>query len=155
MKSMVKREITFAYDEHVDMIQQLVLDAYAMRIEGGRQGLYRDDCVIYRVLRQTGHSEALKLLLSDNWKTKHGLVTHGLFMNNALGNLLLGGHVPESTWSTINDFENTSKLKLNKDTSIILVSDVLHSGREMDRAWDAIDNNLHLLPNLKLVVYLG
>jgi hypothetical protein len=153
MKSMVKQEITFAYNEHVDMIQQLVLDAYAMRIEVGRQGLYCDDCVIYRFLRQTGHSTALSLLLSDNWQTKHGVVTHGLFMNNALGNLLLGGHVPESTWSTINDFENTSKL--NKDTSIILVSDVLHSGREMDRAWNAIDNNLHLLPNLKLVVYLG
>jgi len=157
MKSMVKREINFAYDEHIDMIQQLVLDAYAMRMESERRELYRSDCVIYRFLRQTGHSEALKLLLSDNWQKQHELGTHGLFMNNVAGYQLLGSEIDFlCDWSTINDLENiTSKHRPSKDISIIIVSDVLHSGRDMDRAWNAIDNNLHLLPNLKLVVYLG
>lgn len=160
MKSMVKRDVAIAFTPHIDMITQMVIDAYevlAYRRKDKGQELRCDDCLYHRFLRQTGHSAAMKILLSETWQDAHGIKTYGLFHKQAEALALANKTDPRITnVASIGSNPEVVYSKIPSDTTVLIVSDSLHDGERIERAWRFIDQHLRSrLPNLTLVVFLG
>lgn len=160
MKSMVKREISIALNPHIEMITQMVVDSYEVlthRREDKGLALRRDDCLYHRFLRQSGHSAAVRILLSEDWQKKQGIRTYGLFHTSSEGLVATNGTNPRlSNFSPINSKPESISAKIPVDTSVLIVADSLHDGKRIDKIWDFIDSHLRgHLPNLTLVVFLG
>lgn len=169
MQSMIKRKVDISMNAHIEMVQQLVLDAYTLNTErlikqGRGQCVYQSgNAFCYRMLRQTGHSSALKKLLSREFMTENDLHVFGLFFTSRerdvifspSRNVTSGVEYPvdinESVTATIKTWKGTSIDKAN----IIVFSDVLHDPRRLELAQAMILEHSSHFPNLGLVVYLG
>ncbi len=165
MQSMIKRKIEISMNAHVDMIQQLVADAYELQKERQIRGVIDPICsgnmLYYRMLRQTGHTAALKKLLSKKFQVENDAYVFGVFhtsrerdafFNPQTGEELLIPDVDkkEST-TTITHFMGTNIDKAN----IIVFSDTLHDAKRLSAAHQMLKDNRICFTNLTLVVFLG
>ncbi|AEN94102.1 hypothetical protein PKNFJJPA_00143 [Salmonella phage vB_SenAc_BPS6] len=169
MQSMIKRKIEISMNAHVDMIQQLVADAYEIQKERQIRGVIDPICsgnmLYYRMLRQTGHTAALKKLLSKKFQVENDAYVFGIFhtsrerdaffypsRNPQTGEELLIPDVDkkEST-TTITHFMGTRIDKAN----IIVFSDTLHDVKRLAAAREMLQDARTSLTNLTLVVFLG
>lgn len=171
MTSMIKREVNVSITAHVDMITQLVLDTHELHLHrftkrGRRDQVFSPGCMLYhRMSRQTGHTAALKKLLSYEFQTNNNLFVMGVFhtsqeRDNALRStrdVVTGKEFPAPD---IDKKEHTTTIKnwigtKICDANIIVFSDTLHDPERLSAAMDMLRNNTNAFPNLTLVVFLG
>ena len=170
MQSLIKRKVDISLNAHVEMIQRLVLDAYILNTERHVDKGRRDEVfcpanmLYYRILRQTGHTAALKKLLSKEFQEMHGLRTFGVFHSasemRAVFNVSRDVHTGQTFPKPDIDrnFTATSANWLGTkidQADIIVFSDTLHDPRRVKAAQEMVMLNSHLFPNLALVVFLG
>ncbi|AXF41647.1 putative histone-like protein [Salmonella phage vB_SalM-LPST94] len=167
MKSLVKRKVEVSLNAHIEMIQQLVLDAY--EIQKDRRIRYDLDpadsgsMLYYRMLRQTGHTAVLKKLLSEKFQIENEIDVFGVFhtarerdtfftqsKNVTTGEQYEKFDRKEKT-STIANFMGTNIDKAN----IIVFSDTLHDAKRLSAAHQMLKDNRICFTNLTLVVFLG
>lgn len=171
MKSLVKREINISITAHVELVTQMILDCYEInlhRIEKEKRlGIpYCPGNMLYhRMLRATGHTAALKKLLSNEFYEKSGINVFGAFhceteLEFALKNsrnVRTGEEFPapeidkRKRMGTINRWIGTAISEAN----IIIFSDTLHDKQRLDNVHKFINENATCFPNLRLVVILG
>lgn len=169
MKSMIKREVEISLNAHVEMVQQLVSDAYEIQKDRQSRGVIDPICsgnmLYYRMLRQTGHTAALKKLLSKRFQAENDAYVFGVFHTSRerdaffypSRNPKTGEELPipdvdkkEST-TTISQFMGT---KIDK-ADIIVFSDTLHDVKRLVAARKMLQDARSSLTNLTLVVFLG
>ena len=170
MNSLVKREINISITAHVELITQMILDCYEINlhmIEKGKRSIpYCPGNMLYhRMLRQTGHTAALKKLLSNDFYEKSGINVFGVFhrqmdLESALKNsrnVRTGEEFPtpdidkRKRMGIIHDCFGTAISEAN----IIIFSDSLHDKQCLDDVHKFINEKSNCLPNLRLVVVLG
>lgn len=171
MQSMIKRKVDISFTAHVEMLLQLVMDAYTINTERyvnkGRGHIVTQpgNFLYYRMTRQTGHTAALKSLLSENFRTKNDVYVFGLFHSDierqavfdATRNMNSGEayegleHTKKNDTSTLKNFLGTNICNAN----IIVVSDTLHDPKRLHEANTFFRENAGIFTNLGLVVYLG
>lgn len=171
MQSMIKRKVDISITAHVELISQLVLDTYALHmdryIEKGRQDaiLFPGNFLYYRMSRQTGHTAALKKLLSKDFQKEADASVFGVFHRELEREAIFSPArelhtrnqypVPEidknASTCVINNFQGTKISEAN----ILLFSDTLHDPARMEIANNFVRQNAAVLHNLALVVFLG
>ena len=169
MQSMIKREVEISLNAHVEMVQQLILDAYEIQKDRQSRGVIDPICsgnmLYYRMLRQTGHTAVLKKLLSKRFQAENDAYVFGVFHTSRerdaffqpSRNPQTGEELPipdvgknEST-TTISQFMGT---KIDK-ADIIVFSDTLHDVKRLVAARKMLQDARSSLTNLTLVVFLG
>ncbi|AFU64506.1 hypothetical protein [Salmonella phage SKML-39] len=169
MKSMIKRKVEISLNSHVEMIQQLVSDAYEIQKDRQSRGVIDPICsgnmLYYRMLRQTGHTAVLKKLLSKKFQVENDAYVFGVFHTSRerdaffqpSRNPQTGEELPipdvgknEST-ATISHFMGTNIDKAN----IIVFSDTLHDVKRLANARKMLQDARSAFTNLTLVVFLG
>ena len=169
MQSMIKRKVEISLNAHVEMIQQLVSDAYEIQKDRQSRGVIDPICsgnmLYYRMLRQTGHTAVLKKLLSKKFQVENDAYVFGVFHTSRerdaffqpSRNPQTGEELPipdvgknEST-TTISQFMGT---KIDK-ADIIVFSDTLHDVNRLAAARKMLQDARTSLTNLTLVVFLG
>lgn len=171
MQSMIKRKIDVSITAHVELISQLVQDAYILNKErlidkGRRQDVFCPGNFLYhRMLRQTGHTAALKRLLSQKFREDTDAYVFGVFhvgrerqtLSCPARDFETGQQYPNPEIDTkgstcvIDNFVGTRISEAN----IIVFSDTLHDPRLMEKAYAFIRENAAVFRNLALVVFLG
>jgi hypothetical protein len=169
MQSMIKRKVEISFTAHVEMIQQLVLDAYEIQKDRQTRGVMDPTCpgniLYHRMLRQTGHTAALKKILSYGFQTDNNIFVMGVFHSarerDALfyssRNTQIGSDLPlpdvdkKEHTTTISHFMGTKIDKAN----IIVFSDTLHDPKRLAAAHKMLQENRSSFTNLTLVVFLG
>lgn len=168
MKSMVKHRIEVSLTAHVEMIQQLVLDAYEIQKDRQSRGVMDPagpgNILYYRMIRQTGHTAALKKLLSKKFQTENDVCVFGIFHNSRerdtffrisrnpqTGEELPAPDIDERSTATITHFLGTEIVKAN----IIVFSDTLHDPKRLAAAHKMLQEARNCITNLTLVVFLG
>lgn len=167
MQSMIKRKVDISITAHVELISQLVLDTYALHIdryiEKGRQEsvLSPGNFLYYRMSRQTGHTAALKRLLSADFSAEKDVYVQAIFHSARERRCFLDSFKDETN-GIISIEERlcgdigTQYTGLNPSKANILVfSDTLHDNRRMDVVHKFLKSNPTHFPNLALVVFLG
>lgn len=155
MQSMIKRKVDISFTAHVETIVQVVSDAYILNKERDAHKNLRDtaarcgNMVYYRMLRQTGHTAALKKLLSPEFQKENDAYVYAVFHTMREHDLFLPEQNVKKT--TIASFPASDIHVAN----IIVFSDTLHDPKRLAAAQDMIQNNPALFPNLALVVFLG
>lgn len=163
MQSMVMRRVEISLYAHVEMIKQLILDAYEVQ-------KYRDsrswvdvidpgNILYYRMIRQTGHTVALKKLLSYNFQTENNVRIMAVFHSESERDSFFSSphNVPpsnidkEDSTTTISHYMGTN---INK-ADIIVFSDTLHDPKRLVAAHKMLQDARSSLTNLTLVVFLG
>ncbi len=171
MNSLVKREINISITAHVELVTQMILDCYEINLHRIEKEKRPDipycpgNMLYHRMLRATGHTAALKKLLSNEFYEKSGINVFGIFhrqkdLESALKN-------PSNVWTreefpapeidkrkrmgTIHECFGTAVSEAN----IIIFSDSLHDKQCLDNVHKFISENASCLPNLRLVVVLG
>lgn len=165
MQSMIKRKVEVSLNAHVEMIQQLILDAYEIQKDRMLRGNTNPCCpgniLYYRMIRQTGHTAALKKLLSYDFQTQNNLKIMGVFHSVRERDYFFRSHagtdVPmpdvdkkEST-TTTSHYKGTSIDKAN----IIVFSDTLHDPKRLAAAHEMLQDGRSAFTDLTLVVFLG
>lgn len=169
MKSMVKRKVEISLNSHVEMIQQLVMDAYEIQRDRQSRGCIdaagTGNMLYYRMIRQTGHTAALKKLLSYNFQTENDVCVFGVFHTarerdaffQPSRNPRTGEEFPapdvskKENTTTISHYMGTGIDKAN----IIVFSDTLHDPKRLVAAHKMLQDARSSLTNLTLVVFLG
>ncbi|AHZ60185.1 histone family DNA-binding [Dickeya phage vB-DsoM-LIMEstone1] len=165
MQSMIKRKVEVSLNAHVDIIQQLVLDAYEIQKDRISRGVIDPTCpgniLYYRMIRQTGHTAALKKILSYDFQTENNLNIMGVFHSvrerDSFFHSRAGADVPspdvdkKQHTTTTSHFMGTGIDKAN----IIVFSDTLHDPKRLAAAHEMLRNSRSALTNLTLVVFLG
>lgn len=156
MKSMLKLSVQL--DAHVDVIKTLILDSYNLsqsmlkmnKIVPIEQQLYQY-AIYYRFMRNTGHTTALKSIISDESFPK----VYCVFESTARANEALSINSKTiKSQCVLNDMENSLKgIKL--DHEIIVFSDMLQMPETMEQCWSLLKENIGSFPQLKQVVFLG
>lgn len=160
MQSMIKRDVNIAITPHIELITQMILDAVEVteyrRGKTKKDFLCRDDAIYHRFLRQTGHTTALKHILSKEFLQKTGLPVIGVFSGTQqLDNFLVGSELRNmhNTFS-VNQLER-GDVFVGRKPKVLVVSDALHDPSYQTKVWEVIKNNQALQLNLTLVVFLG
>lgn len=172
MNSMLKKEINLSINAHVELVTRMVLDAYEInkhRAEKGRDRtilLGSGNMVYHRILRQTGHSAAMKRLLSTKFQEEHGVNILGVFhttqemkshlqasLNIKTGEKYENPEIPVNSRATIG-VNMDGEYGFN-GTNILVFADTLHDDRRLKDAHRFVSMNISRLPNLLLVVFLG
>lgn len=169
MRSMVKHRIEVSLTAHVDMIQQLVLDAYEIQKDRLSRGVIDPvgpgNILYYRMIRQTGHTAALKKLLSKRFQAENDACVFGVFHTSRerdaffypSRNPQTGEELPipdvdkKERTTTIAHFMGTEIDKAN----IIVFSDTLHDPKRLAAAHKMLQEGRSAFTNLTLVVFLG
>lgn len=163
MQSMVKRRVEISLNAHVEMIQQLILDAYEIQKDRESRSLVDviepGNILYYRMIRQTGHTAALKKLLSYNFQTENNVRIMAVFHSESERGSFFSSpcNVPaphvdkKDSTTTISHYMGT---KIDK-ADIIVFSDTLHDPKRLDAAHKMLKESRSALTNLKLVVFLG
>ena len=170
MQSMIKRKVEISLNAHVEMIQQLVSDAYEIQKDRQSKGGVMDptcpgNILYYRMLRWTGHTAALKKLLSKRFQAENDAYVFGVFHNSRERDALFypsrnpktGEELPipdvdkEESTATIANFMGTNIDKAN----IIVFSDTLHDPKRLAAAHKMLQEGRSAFTNLTLVVFLG
>lgn len=162
MQSMVKRRVEISMNAHVEMIQQLILDAYEIQKDRESRSLVDviepGNILYYRMIRQTGHTAALKKLLTCNFQTDNNVSIMGVFHSERERDSFLSSHTvsgqnvdKKDSTITISSFRGT---KIDK-ADIIVFSDTLHDPKRLDAVHKMLKDGRSALTNLKLVVILG
>ncbi|WPJ72104.1 hypothetical protein DEEACLCL_00087 [Salmonella phage CRW-SP2] len=173
MQSMIKRKVDISITAHVELICQLVSDAYTLHIERyvnkNNQGftLNPGNFLYYRMSRQTGHSAALKKLLSKKFETENDSYVFAIFHSERERKNFLspsrdadtGIEYPSPDFDTdgstaVLGYFRTEGLPPNK-ANILVFSDTLHDTRRMAYAQLFLKTYSDHFPNLALVVFLG
>lgn len=172
MNTMLKKEINLSINAHVELVTRMVLDAYEInkhRAEKSRDRtaiLYPGNMVYHRILRQTGHTAALKRLLSDKFQAEHGVRTLGIFhtTQEMKANLMTSRNIHTGETYEVPEIPVSSRatIRVNldgeiglQDTNILIFSDTLHDDRRLKDAHQFVSETIPQLPNLMLVVFLG
>lgn len=163
MKSLVKRKVEVSLNAHIEMLQQLVLDAYEIQKDRESRSLVDviepGNILYYRMIRQTGHTAALKKLLSYNFQTENNVRIMAVFHSESERGSFFSSpcNVPDphvdkkDSTTTISHYMGT---KIDK-ADIIVFSDTLHDPKRLDAAHKMLKESRSALTNLKLVVFLG
>lgn len=159
MQSMIKRDVNIAITPHIELITQMILDAVEViefrRSKSKTDSLRRDDAIYHRFLRQTGHTTALKHILSKKFLEETGLEVIAMF---AKEQAIQSSFYPEqkvmNNAFTISRFERGDVL-IGRNPKVLIVSDALHDPEYQARVWNIIQKNQALQLNLTLVVFLG
>lgn len=169
MQSMVKRNVDISLNAHIEMIQQLVLDAYEIQSDRKSKCQHNPSCpgnmLYHRMLRQTGHTAAMKKLLSYNFQTENEVCVFGVFHSarereaffTQSRNVTTGEYYDKpdvdkkDSTSTVANYMGTKIDKAN----IIVFSDTLHDPKRLDAAHKMLKDNRSVFTNLTLVVFLG
>lgn len=166
MQSMIKRNVEISLNAHVEMIQQLVLDAYEIqKYRQSKGGVMDPTCpgniLYYRMLRWTGHTAALKKILSYDFQTENNLNIMGVFHSarerDSFFHPRPGADVPlpdvdkKQHTTTTSHYMGTGIDKAN----IIVFSDTLHDPKRLESAHEMLREVRSALTNLTLVVFLG
>lgn len=159
MQSMIKRDVNIAITPHIELITQMILDA--VEVTEYRRGktktdfLRRDDAIYHRFLRQTGHTTALKHILSKKFLEETGLEVMAMFeKEQAIQYSLYPEQKAMNNAFTISRFERGDVL-IGRTPKVLVVSDALHDPAYQAKVWEVIKNNQALQLNLTLVVFLG
>lgn len=167
MQSMIKRKIDVSITAQVDLISQLVLDTYALHMDrymekGRQEAIFTPgNYLYYRMTRQTGHTAALKRLLSADFSAEKDVYVQAIFHSGRERRCFLDSFKDEtngiiSIEERLCGDVGTEYRGLNPSRANILVfSDTLHDTRRMDAAQKFLKNNPAHFPNLALVVFLG
>lgn len=169
MQSMIKRKVEISMNAHVEMIQRLVLDAHEIQKDRQSRGVMDPTCpgniLYYRMLRQTGHTAALKKILSYDFQTENNLNIMGVFHSvrerdsffSSSRNTQIGADLPapdvdkKEHTTTTSHFMGTKIDKAN----IIVFSDTLHDPKRLASAHEMLREGRTAFTNLTLVVFLG
>lgn len=167
MQSMIKRKVDISLNAHVEMVQQLILDAYEIQKDrasrGGVDPICPGNMLYHRMLRQTGHTAALKKILSYDFQTENNICVMGVFHSirerdsffNASGNSQVGTYTPDVDkkhhTTTISRYMGTNIDKAD----IIVFSDTLHDPKRLASAHEMLREGREAFTNLTLVVFLG
>lgn len=171
MKSMIKRKVDISLTAHIDMIQQMVLDAYEIQKDRRSKGIIEATCpgnmLYHRMIRQTGHTSALKRLLSTKFQEENNLRVMGVFHScrerdsffNPSRDFRNGDYQPDPdagvdknrSTNTINNFAGSPMNQVD----IIVFSDTLHDPKRLAAAHKMLQDNRICFTNLTLVVFLG
>lgn len=159
MKSMVKRDVNIAITPHIELITQMILDAVEVvefrRGKSKTDFLRRDDAIYHRFLRQTGHSTALKHILSKQFLEETGLEVIAMFAKEeTIKHTLNREEVGMNNAFTTFQFEKGDVL-IGRNPKVLIVSDSLHDPAYQSKVWSIIQNNPGLQTSLTLVVFLG
>lgn len=163
MQSMVKHRVDISLYAHVEMIKQLILDAYEIQKYRDSQSLVDvidpGNILYYRMIRQTGHTVALKKLLSYNFQTENNVRIMAVFHSEVERDSFFSSpcNVPPSN---IDKEDSTTTIRHYKGTKIgladiIVFSDTLQDPKRLDAAHKMLKESRSVLTNLKLVVFLG
>ncbi|AYN55385.1 hypothetical protein [Dickeya phage Coodle] len=165
MKSMVKRKVEISITAHVEMIQQLVLDTYEIqkdrRSRGNIDPIGLGNMLYYRMIRQTGHTAALKKILSYDFQTENNLNIMGVFHSvrerDYFFHSRAGADVPPPD---VDKKRHTTTTSHYMDTDIdkadiIVFSDTLHDLKRLAAAHKMLQDGRFAFTNLTLVVFLG
>lgn len=166
MKSMIKRKVEISLTAHIEMVQQLILDAYEIQKDRQSRGGVTDptcpgNILYYRMLRQTGHTAALKKILSYDFQTENNLNIMGVFHSvrerdsffhsRAGADVSLPDVDKKQHTTTISHYMGTGIDKAN----IIVFSDTLHDPKRLASAHEMLREGRTAFTNLTLVVFLG
>lgn len=159
MQSMIKRDINIAITPHIELITQMILDA--VEVVQFRRGktktdfLRRDDAIYHRFLRQTGHTTALKHIISKQFLEETGLEVIAMFAKEqTIKHTLSPEEAAMHNAFTIFQFEKGDVL-IGRNPKVLVVSDSLHDPAYQSKVWNVIQNNPSLQTSLTLVVFLG
>ncbi|WPJ48940.1 hypothetical protein RCIP0012_00158 [Klebsiella phage RCIP0012] len=163
MKSMVKRRVEISLNAHVEMIQQLVLDAYEIQKDRESRRLVDviqpGNILYYRMIRQTGHTAALKKLLSIDFQKENNVRIISVFHSETERDSFFSsspnapGPYADKIASSITISQCMGSV-IDK-ANIIIFSDTLHDPKRLDAAHKMLKDIRSALTNLKLVVFLG
>lgn len=166
MQSMVKRRVEISLNAHVEMIKQLILDAYEIQKDRESRSLVDviepGNILYYRMIKQTGHTAALKKLMSYNFQTENNVRIMAVFHSESERGSFFSSpsspyNAPEphvdmkDSTTTISHYMGT---KIDK-ADIIVFSDTLRDPKRLDAAHKMLKESRSALTNLKLVVILG
>lgn len=168
MQSMVKRRVEISLNAHVEMIQQLILDAYEIQKDRESRSLVDviepGNILYYRMIRQTGHTAALKKLMSYNFQTENNVRIMAVFHSERERDSFFSSPSPSSPYNApaphvdMKDSTTTTShyrgTKIDK-ADIIVFSDTLHDPKRLDAVHKMLKDSRSAFTNLKLVVILG
>ncbi|ARB12292.1 histone-like protein [Salmonella phage selz] len=167
MKSMIKRKVDISLNAHIEMVQQVVLDAYEIqkdrRIRHDLDPTDRGNMLYYRMLRQTGHTAVLKKLLSEKFQNENGVNIFGVFHTARERDTFFTQPRNITTGEWYEKFDRKEKTatitqfmgsKIDK-ADIIVFSDTLHDAKRLSVAHKMLQDNRICFTNLTLVVFLG
>lgn len=167
MQSMIKRKVEISLNAHVEMVQQLILDAYEIQKDRQSKGGVTDptwpgNILYYRMLRQTGHTAALKKILSYDFQTENNLNIMGVFhsVRERDSFFCTSRNIHETPAPDVDKKESTTTVAHHMGTkidkaNIIVFSDTLHDPKRLAAAHEMLRNSRSALTNLTLVVFLG
>lgn len=153
MESLVKREVNISLTAHIDMVSQMVLDGYEVACHRFKKNgnLRLDDAIYHRFMRQTGHTSAMKRILSEEFQEAHQIKTWGLYHSTREKNSF---HETGSNFSIIGRPETL--IGIPHDINVLIVSDTLHDGKRLTCVQNFIIHEIREKFNeLRLVVFLG
>lgn len=163
MQSMIKRKVDISITAHVDLISQLVLDAYELNKEAAKPGraFERGQMLYHRMCRQTGHTAALKNLLSADFSAEKDVYVHAIFHTERHRRSFLDSFKDETNGNAKIEERLCSSIGIERaglkpsEANILVFSDTLHDSRLLDNAYKFLKGNPEHFPNLALVVFLG
>lgn len=159
MQSLVKREVQVSYNAHIDLISQMVIDSLEVMRHRERSPIDPGNALYHRMLRQTGHSAALRRLLSADWQEQNKINTFGLFFTQKEAD---NNTIRDPLSEVLRNYgvigRPVSVIGLVQEVDVLIVCDTLHSHERHKQAWEFIGKNFleeGASINLRLVVFLG
>lgn len=158
MQSLIKRRVDISLDAHVQHILRLVEDAYILQKEREIEtGLFatsfqHDNMLYYRMLRRTGHTAALKKLLSEKTRQDMDAEIFAVFQTQTeLRNYRNSSDPSCRRSTTFADWRRGSGIE---KANIIIFPDATYGPDRMKIAHTMLLDT-DSFPNLRLVVFLG
>lgn len=160
MNSLVKREVNIAITPHIELIKQLLIDSLEVvkhRASTSKTSHYhflRDNAIYYRVMRATGHTAALKQIVSNDFYSKTGIEVLALYDKEQRMFKDFPTIDDRNNVITKYDFSNKHHIISNRNIRILIITDEIGTSR-VEETWNMIAHNIERLFTVELVVFLG